>query len=302
MPKALAGFFIFMFSCLAAAGFFSLGMPILSIIAFIALNALSFLALSSKSGKKGVKRKARLEQQFNAYFLTNVDLQISDHVSIKVPKSGYQNFDELDVYYQEDLVCKFHEFDQYFPETYQVLIKKLENSTMMAKPVVPDVVKQEKVVEESVMEETNESNIISGFIQQLDEYNVDIVDETISAGLYNTTSRLKQLVLLQEKYPKTNRKLVKLTSHYLPILIEILKNYCAVRNTHANQNEIVAMEEKLNKTIILINEAIKNITSSLFQEEMMNLSADMTVLENILKNDGLIDDEMNMDQLNKMVH
>lgn len=302
MTKAFTGIFLFILSGLAALGFFSIGLTLFSVLSFISINLLSLLLITSKPKKHGVKRKARLEQQFKAYFLLNIDLQVSDNVCIKVPKAGYQTFDELDVYYQEDLVCKFHEFDQYFPETYHVLIKKLENSTMLSKTVVHEKVTQQEVVEEMIVEETNESSVIKSFIQQLDVYNVDIVDETISGGLYNTTSRLKQLVLLQEKYPKTNRKLVKLTSHYLPILIEILKNYCAVRNTHANQNEILAMEEKLNKTIILINEAIKNITSSLFQEEMMNLSADMTVLENILKNDGLIDDEMNMEQLNKMVH
>ena len=55
------------------------------------------------------------------------------------------------------------------------------------------------------------------------------------------------------------------------------------------------------KTIILINEAIKNITSSLFDEEMMNLSADMTVLENILKQDGLVQDDMDINSLNQIL-
>lgn len=53
--------------------------------------------------------------------------------------------------------------------------------------------------------------------------------------------------------------------------------------------------------IILINEAIKNITSSLFDEEMMNLSADMTVLENILKQDGLVQDDMDINSLNQIL-
>ena len=51
----------------------------------------------------------------------------------------------------------------------------------------------------------------------------------------------------------------------------------------------------------MINEAIKNITSSLFEEEKMNLNADMSVLETLLKKDGLIEDEMNLEQLNAMM-
>ena len=44
-----------------------------------------------------------------------------------------------------------------------------------------------------------------------------------------------------------------------------------------------------------------NITSSLFEEEKMNLNADMSVLETLLKKDGLIEDEMNLEQLNAMM-
>ena len=42
------------------------------------------------------------------------------------------------------------------------------------------------------------------------------------------------------------------------------------------------------KTLLLINEALKSITTSLTQEYFMDLSADMTTLETLLKKDGLV--------------
>ena len=42
------------------------------------------------------------------------------------------------------------------------------------------------------------------------------------------------------------------------------------------------------KTILLINEALKTIVTSLTQEYFMDLSADMTTLETLLKKDGLV--------------
>ena len=48
------------------------------------------------------------------------------------------------------------------------------------------------------------------------------------------------------------------------------------------------MEEKLIKTIILCNEAIKTLLASLNEEDLLNMSVNMNTLENILKKDGLI--------------
>ena len=299
MLKGFVGLCFLITSLITAALFyFQLELPVPAVISFVGINAISGLIITSmKSGKKSKKLLAKLDQQVKAYFQSNDQLKINDAVLLQVKKAGYNTYEDLDVYYNEELICKFGEFEQYFPESYQSFLNKLEAKSYLMQPPV-----SEKVVEEIKEDDENENIIvISGFIKTIESYNIDITDEVISQGLYSSVALLKQLVLLQEKYPKTNRKLTKLTSHYLPILTEILKNYTTVSSTHADRNEVDDMREKLNKTIILINEAIKNITSSLFQEEMMNLSADMTVLENILKSDGLIEDEMTMEQLNKIV-
>ena len=54
--------------------------------------------------------------------------------------------------------------------------------------------------------------------------------------------------------------------------------------------EFNAAEDKLIKTIILINEALKTICSTICQEEFMSLNANMSTLEMLLRKDGLIDE------------
>ena len=50
-------------------------------------------------------------------------------------------------------------------------------------------------------------------------------------------------------------------------------------------------KEKLSNTIQLINTAMKNIISSMTDQDFINLSADISTLEAVLKKDGLTDQD-----------
>lgn len=273
-------------------------MPIEQFIPFIPAFIISIvlLASSDKASSKNAGKNQRLDEQVKAYFANNDTLEISDSITLRKPLNEGLTFNNLVVLYNDEVIGKMIEFNQYFPEAY----KTLSNRTKTATFIKPEPKKAEpEPMPQSTLQ--SEASASKAYIDQINEYNTTIPDEKLSEALYSTTAMLKHLDILQTKYPKSNHKLDKLYQHYLPILLEILKNYVAVVNAHADKDEVAAVKQKLMKTIILINEAIKNITSSLFDEEMMNLSADMTVLENILKQDGLVRDEMDINSLNQIL-
>ncbi len=70
--------------------------------------------------------------------------------------------------------------------------------------------------------------------------------------------------------------------------MDILDNYCKVKDNSYVSEDVKAMEEKLIKTIILCNEALKTLLESLNEEDMLNLTVNMKTLESILMKDGLI--------------
>ena len=97
--------------------------------------------------------------------------------------------------------------------------------------------------------------------------------------------------MIQDKFPETEEKIHKLYQYYLPILVEILRKYSDLQKSHHKSlQELKDAENKLNKTIILINEALKTMTATLCQDEFMDLNANMSTLENILKSDGLVEE------------
>ncbi len=252
------------------------------------------LFMMKDSPSKNSTRNQKLDRQLQAYFSAHDTLTVNDRLTVRKPVSEGVLFNNLIVLYNDEVIGKMSEFNQYYPDTYRIFSHRLASLTAI-EPTI------KKPVPEPVMQETEPTPQSKSFIEQIDEYNIIITDEKLSEALYGTTAMLKHLDLLLQKYPKDNHKLDRLYEHYLPILLDILKNYVTVTNAHADKDEISRIHEKLMKTIILINEAIKNITTSLFEEEMMNLSADMTVLENILKRDGLVSDELDIDQLGKLL-
>lgn len=254
------------------------------------------LASPDKPSTKNAGKNHRLDEQVKAYFANTDTLSISDSITLKKPVNEGLTFNNLVVLYNDEVIGKMIEFNQYFPEAYKILSNRTQTATFVkAEP------KKAEPMPNSQQNVEPKASASKSYIDLINEYNTTIPDEKLSEALYSTTAMLKHLDILQTKYPKSNHKLDKLYQHYLPILLEILKNYVAVVNAHADKEEVAAVKQKLMKTIILINEAIKNITSSLFEEEMMNLSADMTVLENILKQDGLVSDDMDINSLNQIL-
>ena len=190
------------------------------------------------------------------------------------------SIEDVDVVYNGERICTLKEFEDKYSSSYEQLLKKVLSSHHVS-------------IDDYKVKENQHSFVFNKFIYDIDDYNILIEDEKISNGLYNCSNQLKYLQKILNDHPEENNKIKKLHDYYLPILLDILDNYCKVSKTQDASN----LKKKLSQTIVLVNEAIKNITQSLFDKEKLNLNADMNVLESLLKKDGVIDGGMNNEQL-----
>ena len=108
-------------------------------------------------------------------------------------------------------------------------------------------------------------------------------------ALYKTRALLLQVEELEKSFPESKDKLRKLYEYYLPYLISILEKFAKVQVSKMN-DDYDGSKDKLIRTVSLVNEAMENMISNMNDEDFMELNADMSTLEAILKKDGLTND------------
>ena len=252
---------------------------------------LIFSSLSSKKQTRTASRKTaktesvakakviRAQRLVKEYFMTHHELVLEDGVVLKPYNNRFTSVDALYLYKDNDCVATLEEFKKSYPSTYEDLLEQCER--FMERPQAEKTVKKEVKVEEKL-------SSIEQFIETLNGLNIEINNEQVTNGLYEVTAYLKQIDMIEKEFPDSKEKTKKLTQYYLPILVEILESYKQLQNSARNHQEFKKTEERLQKTILLINEALKTITYTLTQEHFMDLSADMKTLETLLKKDGLV--------------
>ena len=137
------------------------------------------------------------------------------------------------------------------------------------------------------------------YIDSLSKMNESIDQETITEHLNKSVQYLSQIRDIEKTFPKSKDKTTKLYQYYLPMLLDILENYKRLSVGSTQSKEFKENEDRLLKTLLLINGALETMSGSLLEEYYTESSVDMKTLEALLKKDGLVQDEMTFENFSK---
>lgn len=226
-----------------------------------------------------------VDEKLAHYFDKNEKLDVVNDINLRLKSTAYISLKSLNVYMKDDYVCSLEEFGNRYIDIYDQIIRWLINfannkDTSEIFDAQPSYKREEQKAEANV----------DSFIKQINDLNIEIPDEDISNGLYETSAFLKQIGEIESKFPGKSEKLSKLYKYYLPMLINNLNQYKELQTAQTHEN-FESTKEKLNKNVILVNEAMKTLAASLCEEDFINLSADISTLESLLKKDGLAGDQ-----------
>lgn len=239
----------------------------------------------SSSGQSRTRLSGRqsdlVNEALGRYFRTHEKLPLLEEISLRPEKAEYTGLRNLILLKDDDCIGTLDEFGERYPRLYNEVLRLLVEFAKQPQP-------EEKPAAPQPEPEQPELDRAEAYIEKINALNTEIANESITNGLYQTCALLKHLAIAEEKFPENKDKLDKLYQYYLPILLDILENYKNIGQSAANHEDFQEAEDRLNKTIILINEAMKTISATMAEDDLMSLSADMTTLEALLKKDGLV--------------
>ena len=93
------------------------------------------------------------------------------------------------------------------------------------------------------------------------------------------------------KKPELMPSIRRFFSHHLPTIVKLVDDYVEMENQSTKGGNILGSMKKIEDALVMLKDALNKQLDSLFSHSMMDLESDVDVLENILKKDGLIENE-----------
>ena len=152
---------------------------------------------------------------------------------------------------------------------------------------------------ENAEDSTNtEKNELSSVIELGEKYVSEIESINYSLRGNNICTKLDQMLTIIRnifdniKNNPDNLPLVKkFLNHYLPTTLKLVKAYKDLNDQSIEGENIRKAKEEIEKSIDLINTAFKNLLDDLFEDIVLDVSSDISVLETLFSQEGLTEDD-----------
>ena len=128
-------------------------------------------------------------------------------------------------------------------------------------------------------------------VSEMRRLNDNIPDETISAQIdriERTTGRIFDYVM---EHPEKKGQIRRFMNYYLPTTLKLLNEYDRMANLGVSGENINTSKQKIEEMLETACSAYDRQLDALFADQVMDITADVTVLQNMMKQEGLMDSD-----------
>ena len=149
------------------------------------------------------------------------------------------------------------------------------------------------VVEHEVPFHTGQDDVdamLTDIQQKLDTLhglNASLPDPALSAAMDRMEKAGRSIVEAVEANPAKAKQVRRFANYYLPAAVNILQQYATLARQGVKGENAAAIRTEVEHNAASIATAFENQLDALYAAESMDLSADLTVLQNMLKGQGL---------------
>lgn len=131
-------------------------------------------------------------------------------------------------------------------------------------------------------------------LREIQQINEAIPDAAMSAKISRIEEITAKILSYQKSHPNREGQLRPFLNYYLPTTLKILRAYAQLEAQGVQGENITAAIQRIEGMMDQVVAGFEKQLDRLFQDEAMDITSDVQVLENMLKKDGLADSDLTM--------
>ncbi len=133
------------------------------------------------------------------------------------------------------------------------------------------------------------------FVGQIRSANLAIPSEDLSAKLDKLEEVTDKIFDYVEVHPEKLPEIRKFMEYFLPTTLKLLEAYQRLDKQPIEGKNIISSKKEIEASMDTINEAFENLLDDLFEEMVMDISTDISVLETMFAQEGLLGNDIRND-------
>ena len=129
-------------------------------------------------------------------------------------------------------------------------------------------------------------------LRQIRADNDLIADEEVSRKIDRIEDLTRKIFEIVDKYPEKENQLYSFLNYYLPTTLKTLESYARLEHQGIETASIREAKQKINGMLDELADGYEKQLDKLFENDVVDISADIEVMRQMLQKDGLTEDEI----------
>ena len=128
-------------------------------------------------------------------------------------------------------------------------------------------------------------------IAEIQRLNDALPGPVISEKLYRLEKISEKIFLYVEKHPEQIEEIQRLKNYYLPTTLKLVNAYHRIQEEETVGDNMKKMCVQIEDTLDTMNDALEKMYTQLYEDEVLDVTSDISVLKTMLAREGLVENE-----------
>lgn len=136
-------------------------------------------------------------------------------------------------------------------------------------------------------EKTSDEDNFNTIIREIRRLNDEIEDGPVSERIYKIEAHTQNIFDYVTDHPEAMPQIRTFMNYYLPTTLKLLESYSRIERVGVAGENMKRSKENIEKTVDLLVSGFERQVDQLFKNESIDISSDISVLEQMMQKDGL---------------